>query len=114
MTFTPLLQTGVDVDLPQAAAKPLDQKDTQEQEPIVVTVSKTGAFHLDTGKALDAEALTQRVQKLMQGRRDSQAYVRGDRQVDYGRVMEAMVILQSAGVEKIGLITEPPETKTRR
>ena len=112
MVTAPLLQTGVEVDLPEAAAKPLDQKDTQEQEPLVVTVSKTGDFYLDAGKALNPQALAQRVRKLMQGRRDSQAYVRGDRKVDYGRVMEAMVILQNAGVEQIGLITDPPEADT--
>lgn len=113
MVTAPLLQTGVEVELPEVSAKPLDENDTQE-EPVVVTVKKNGEFYLGSDRALSSDVLITRVQALLKTRRDSQAYVRGDRNVAYGRVMEAMVILQKAGVAKIGLITDPPEDKTAR
>lgn len=106
MVTAPLLQTGVEVDLPEVAAKPIESNQ-QDTEPVVVTVSRQGEFFIE-GRRLDGAALGARARELLAARRQTQAYVRGDRAVDYGRVVEAMVILQQAGVEKIGLITDPP------
>ena len=107
MVTAPLLQQGVEVDLPQVLARPLD--DTKPEDLIVVSVDRKGRFSLQRGRYLDADALRAAVAERLARAPRREAFVRGDRRVDYGRVVEAMVILQQAGVAKVGLITEPPE-----
>jgi biopolymer transport protein TolR len=105
MVTAPMLQQGVQVDLPKVAANPLDNQ--KPEDLIVVTVDKEGRFSLDSGTFLDDDALRAAVAERLASRKQNEAYVRGDRAIDYGRVVQAMVILQDAGVEKVGLITDP-------
>ena len=101
MITAPLIQQGVEIDLPQANANALapDQK-----EPLVLTVSKTGEYFLNVGEnieqAISAEVLVHRVAAVIQFQPDTPVLVRGDKEVDYGLVTHAMVLLQTAGVAK--------------
>lgn len=110
MITAPLLTQGVKVELPEADAEPMQD---QEQEPVVVTVDRAGNLYIDVGadknQPVDADTLQQRVAAVLRNQPKTQIMVRGDRGVDYGRVVEAMVLLQGAGASSIGLITEPPE-----
>jgi biopolymer transport protein TolR len=107
MITAPLLQQGVEIDLPQASANPLPP---EQREPLVVTISKTGDLYLNIGennqKPLDEDLLVNRVAAVIKNHPQTPVLVRGDKAVDYGRVTEAMVLLQGAGVEKVGLMTE--------
>ena len=107
MITAPLVQQGVEIDLPQASANPLPP---EQREPLVITVSKNGDLYLNIGenidKPLDEELLANRVAVVIKNHPQTPVLVRGDKAVDYGRVTEAMVLLQSAGVEKVGLMTE--------
>jgi biopolymer transport protein TolR len=107
MITAPLLQQGVEIDLPQASANPLPP---EQREPLVVTISKAGDLYLNIGenneKPLDEDLLANRVAAVIENHPQTPVLVRGDKAVDYGRVTEAMVLLQAAGVEKIGLMTE--------
>jgi len=105
MVTAPMLQQGVQVDLPKVAANPLENQ--KPEDLIVVTVDKEGRFSLDAGKFLDSEALRAVLAERLASRQQNEAYVRGDRTIHYGRVVQAMVILQEVGVEKVGLITDP-------
>ncbi len=111
MITAPMLQQGVEVDLPEAEAQALEAQE-RVGEPIVVTVTSAGVMSLNQGplvnEPLAGPQLVEIVQELLAARPDTQAYVRGDRQVDYGRVMDAMVALQRAGAGRVGLLTEPP------
>ena len=111
MVTAPLLTQGVKVDLPAAAAEPMEP---DQQEPLVVTVDASGNLYLNIGdtpeQAIDGETLMQRVSAIMRRRHDRTVLVRGDHAVDYGSVMSAMVLLQQAGVPNVGLVTDPPET----
>jgi biopolymer transport protein TolR len=111
MVTAPLLTQGVKVDLPAAAAEPIE---SDQQEPLVVTVDAGGNLYLNIGdtpeQAIDGETLMQRVSAIMRRRQDRTVLVRGDHAVDYGSVMSAMVLLQQAGVPNVGLVTDPPET----
>jgi biopolymer transport protein TolR len=111
MITAPLLTQGVDVELPQADAEPLSQKN---EEPVVVTVDSKGDFYIDVGEGRDrpvsAEDLVGRVRAVLKYKPKTPIMVRGDAGVAYGRVVEAMVLLQSAGTPSVGLITEPPES----
>jgi biopolymer transport protein TolR len=107
MITAPLIQQGVEIDLPQASANPMPP---EQREPLVISVSKTGDFYLNIGqdhdKPIAEDLLANRVAAVIGNHPQTPVLVRGDRAVDYGRVTEAMVLLQSAGVEKVGLMTE--------
>ena len=109
MITAPLLTQGVHVELPRAEAEPVAE---ESQPPLVVTVDAAGGFHLnwqDRSLDLDGEALEAEVKRLIARHPGLQVLVKGDRRVDYGRVVQAMVRLQAAGAEGVGLVTEPGE-----
>ena len=110
MITAPLLTQGVKVDLPEAAAQPIEEAD---KEPLVVSVDASGKLYLNVGEApdtpVDAEGLVQTVAAVLRRQPQKSVLVRGDHAVEYGAVVSAMVLLQQAGVPNVGLVTEPPE-----
>lgn len=108
MITAPLLNQGVDVDLPQADAEPMDNT---QQDPVVLTVDAQGRYFLNVGgdpeQEIDAEALLLRTAAVLRQRPRAAVLVRGDSSVDYGLVVAAMSLLQQAGATKVGLVTEP-------
>ncbi len=110
MITAPLITQGVKIDLPQAPSEVILPS---QQESVMVTVDDSGAIYIDYGDdpnvAVDEQTLTNRVGGLLTYRPDTQFFVKGDRNVAYGRVVAVMAILQGAGVNGIGLVTEPPE-----
>jgi biopolymer transport protein TolR len=110
MITAPIIQQGVEIDLPQANANPLP---AEQNEPLVLTVSREGEYFLNIGedveKPIDGQLVVNRVAAVIKYRPDTPVLVRGDHSVDYGSVTAAMVLLQSAGVDKVGLMTEQPE-----
>jgi len=115
MITAPLLTPGVVVDLPQAAAKPLDME--QGKEPVVVTVDAAGNLYIDIGDEPNAPVTAQKLKVLVAAvlRNDPQRKIllRGDKQARYGQVMQAMVLLQDAGLPALNLVTESPEDAPR-
>jgi biopolymer transport protein TolR len=104
MITAPLLTVGVPVDLPKTEAKPI----TDPGEPLVVSVNGDGKLFLqETEIAL--EELAPKLAAITQNKQDTRVFVRGDRAVDYGRVMEVMGTLSSAGFTKVALIAELPQ-----
>ncbi len=110
MITAPLINQGVEVELPQATAELLPPG---EQKPLVVTVDREGAYYLnradDPLQPLDTDTLFARTAALLQLHPQLPVLVKADRNVDYGAVMRAMVLLQRAGADKIGLSTEIPD-----
>ena len=110
MITAPLLTQGVNVDLPQADSAPLP---AEADDPVVVSVNREGELFIDVGEGknepLDEETLVTRVAAVIKYKPKTPILVRGDRNVDYGRVVQAMVLIQAAGVPNVGLITETPE-----
>jgi biopolymer transport protein TolR len=111
MITAPLLNQGVKIDLPQAPAQPLDN---QNQDPLIVEIDAQGRFYLNYGdnqhKPLDSATLVNRVNAVLRYRPGVAVLVRGDRAAAYGDVVIAMALLQKAGVDNVGLMTDPPET----
>ena len=111
MVTAPLLTQGVKVDLPQAAAEAIDPKDLQDKPPIVLSIDREGRLFLNQGVApespLDDAMMEARVAALLRRTPDVPVFVKGDRAVPYGRVVEAMTLLQRAGASKVGFLTEP-------
>lgn len=118
MITTPLLTQGVNINLPQAAAKPIE---TAEQTPIIVSIDKAGNYYLnsDTNPELPLAAekmATQVAAQLILAKQNNikkPVLVKGDEEVNYGFVMTAMAILQRAGVTEVGLLTQAPTQKQR-
>jgi len=110
MITAPLLTQGVKVDLPQADAEPLP---AEADNPVVVSVNADGEFFIDIGEGkdqpVDSETLVTRVAALLKYKPKTPIMVKGDRHVDYGRIMEAMVLIQAGGAPTVGLIAEQPE-----
>ncbi|MDA3915172.1 protein TolR [Oleiagrimonas sp.] len=117
MVTAPLLHLGVDIKLPQAAAKSL-QKDKQ---PVLVSLDKDGNLYLTLGAAkrepVDAKTLVAKVGAFVRNNPGVSVLFGGDERVNYGRIMQAMVLLQQAGVPNVGLMTQPtavPDAKYGR
>ena len=110
MVTAPMLQTGVDVDLPQAEAKAVDP--TQEL-PIIISIKADGSLFLDIGNQGDNEVadaeLGTKVAEALAGKPGLAVLIRGDKAVDYGRVVTVMAQLKNAGVPNGGLMTAPAE-----
>ncbi len=110
MITAPLLTQGVRVDLPKTDAKVVD---TTTSDPLVVSVTAEGDYYLNYGEdqnsPVTTEVLVNRVSALLRHRPNMQVLVKGDRSVPYGDVVLAMALLQKAGAESVGLITDPPE-----
>jgi biopolymer transport protein TolR len=108
MVTAPLLTQGVKVDLPKAAAEPVPP---QRIQPLVLSVDRAGRLYLNIGanpqKPLDENTLAQRAAAALSRNPDTQVLVKADNAVAYGRVVQAMVLLQRAGAHKLGFITEP-------
>ena len=110
MVTAPLLTQGVKVELPQAESQSIE---TTDQEPLIVSIDEQGRFYFNIGdkpnKALDAKVLTTRVKAVLRHRQDSTVYVKGDRKVAYGEVVQVMALLKQSGVEHIGMVTRLPD-----
>ena len=105
MVTAPLLTVGVPVDLPKTKAQAL----SQDREPLSVTVKASGIYLQNT--PISEDALVPKLQAIAQNGYDQRIFVRGDRRVDYGRVMEVMGLLNQAGFTHIGLVTDVPKPK---
>ena len=109
MVTAPLFHQGVEVDLPSAPAKPLEKTD-ENQEPLIISVDRAGQIFVnksDTPSDPVADELFRNQIEVILSKEPSPIYVRGDNGVDYGRVITVMVMLQEAGAENVGLITDP-------
>lgn len=109
MVTAPLLTQGVAVELPQADARPVDSKNL---EPLIVTVDVAGNYYVSIGddqdKPIDHADLVTRVAAVMEYKPGTPVLVRGDENVNYGKIVVAMALLQKAGVPNVGLLTDPP------
>ncbi len=103
MVTAPLLTVGVPVDLPEAKAKAL----SQPEEPLVISVNSAGAVYIQDTE-VEIEKLIPRLAAITDNKPDTRIYLRGDRAVDYGRVMEVMARVNSAGFTRLALVSELP------
>lgn len=110
MVTAPLMTQGIKVDLPDATSGPLD---VDQNEPVlVVSVKADKSYYMNVGdedEQVDRNQISDRAGKIMAANPDIKVLVEGDQSLEYGVVIDVMNILQAAGAESVGLITEPPE-----
>jgi biopolymer transport protein TolR len=105
MVTAPLLTVGVPVDLPKTDAKPI----TGQDEPLVISVNNAGKVFLQETE-IDLGALVPRLQAITNNKPDTRIFVRGDKTVAYGRIVEVMGTVSSAGFNHVALIAELPRS----
>ena len=108
MITAPLLTQGVKVELPNADAEPMEE---DAKRPLVVSVDREGSFYItfddDKTNQVDGDQLLQQAAAIIKHNAGIPVLVKGDQDVNYSRVVEAMVILQAAGAPSVGLLTDP-------
>ena len=114
MITAPLLSQGVNVDLPKISSEPMLPEPNNPPVIISVDISYGGETQEDQEKPVAANILVNRIAALLkyaaeQNRPKTRVFIKGDTNVPYGRVVELMSMLQNAGVDGVGLVTEPPE-----
>ena len=104
MVTAPLLTVGVPVDLPKVKGSAL----TDQKDPLELTVKIGGEIYLGESE-VDVENLIPRLNAITELNKEARIYVRGDRVVAYGRIMEIMSLVNSAGYIKVALVTQNPK-----
>jgi biopolymer transport protein TolR len=117
MVTAPLLKEGVKVDLPQAGARPFDPKFLAKHEPLVLTIDARGRLYINIGgeHGSNDQPVSEATVQTRTGvvlRRDplTPVLVRADTTVPYGQIVHAMVLLQKAGADKVGFLTDPDKS----
>ncbi|MFZ2449119.1 MAG: protein TolR [Methylovulum miyakonense] len=107
MVTTPMLQTGVEVDLPEAESKTVEVNDNP---PIIISIEKSGQYSIkiDDGdnEVVQPEAITDLVMAALAKKPQTQVYISADKSVEYGKVITVMADLKHAGVDKVGFSTK--------
>ena len=102
MVTAPMMMQGVDVSLPEATAEPLES----EKEHLIITIdTKNQIFINDFQVTIDF--LGEKLKKILEGRSDREVFLKADKDISYGTVVQVMAEVKGAGVEKLGMVTEP-------
>ena len=102
MVTAPMMMQGIDISLPEATSKPL----ISETEQLLITIDKDNQVYINDYKvALDF--LQEKLSKIIKSRANREVYLRADKDISYGMVVHVMSEIKGAGVEKLGMVTEP-------
>jgi biopolymer transport protein TolR len=102
MVTAPMMQQGIDVDLPETTTQPLRVKD----EPLILTVQKNGKYYLGR-REIPAAELPEKLAAIFEGRDTKEIFLRADRDAPYGIVVKALAAARQAGATQLGMVTEP-------
>jgi biopolymer transport protein TolR len=106
MVTAPLMQQGIDVNLPKAKGKEL----RAEEERIMVIITKGNKIYINKN-FIELSELGKKLQSIYERRTDKEIFLKADKDIPYGFVVRAMSEIRSAGIEKLGMVTEPIENK---
>jgi biopolymer transport protein TolR len=109
MVTAPMMQQGVEVDLPKATTAPL--RGSSEQ--IVISLDKAGSVFLGAGNKVELTELAEKVKAIFANKPENERkiYIKGDSSLGYGRIMDVMAALHAGGITQIGLVSASPEGK---
>lgn len=102
MVTAPMMQQGLDVDLPETTTQPLRMQD----EPLILTVTKQGVYHLASVE-IPFEELGAKLTAIFEVTPDKEIFLRADKEAPYGVVVKAMAVARQAGARSLGIVTEP-------
>jgi biopolymer transport protein TolR len=104
MVTAPLLQYGVDVDLPESSQVPIEIP----KEQVVLSIQKDRTISIDRYK-VSLSDLEKKLKGVYEGKKDKQIFLQADKSVPYGFVVQVMAKIKAAGIDRMGLITESPD-----
>jgi biopolymer transport protein TolR len=114
MITTPMLQTGVEVDLPKAESANVEQKEGGKP-PIVISIKKEGQYYINvdgvTDDLVQPEEINARVEAVLNNNKNPQVLINADKSVGYGSVVTIMASLKNAGIPNVGLMTKSENDK---
>ena len=102
MVTAPMMQSGVEVDLPETKTQPMRMRD----EPLILSVKKDGATFVGRTE-VPLEELAVKLEAIFEGRDTKELFLRADKEAPYGKVARAMAAAREAGASKLGMVTEP-------
>lgn len=108
MVTAPLMTQGIKVELPKAYSESMDA----DENSLIVTIRSDGSYYLNTGdveKTVTLKQVGEQSSRIIKANPEMKVLVEGDQSLRYGVVVELMSVLQNAGAENVGLITEPPD-----
>jgi biopolymer transport protein TolR len=106
MVTAPMLEQGVEVNLPEVSDAPGLQAG---KEPLIVTVEQNGAISIGKQSIPGPEKLVPVLLEILQGRQEKEVFLQADRDVPYGKVVQVMAAIKGAGIEKLGMVSMPPD-----
>ena len=106
MVTAPMMEQGLDVNLPEVENAP---GLSAGNEPLVVTVARNGNISVGPSRVDTPQKLTPVLKQILAGRQQRQVLLEADREVPYGRVVQVMAAIRGAGVDKLGMVSEPPQ-----
>ncbi len=107
MVTAPIIQQGVQVNLPETKASAI----TGEEDPLVVSITEKGQVYLNDNQIKLAE-LKLKLEAIRQLQKGKEVFLRADQSVPYGVVMKAIATIKEAGIVKLGMMTQPPPTRS--
>ena len=102
MVAAPMMIQGVDVNLPKTTTKNIKTRD----EPLMLTVNKKGELFIEN-HPVPLDGLEVKIKKIFQNRREKEVLLRADKDVSYGFVIDVIARVKKAGIDKLGMVTEP-------
>jgi biopolymer transport protein TolR len=102
MVTAPMMQQGVDVDLPETTTQPLRMQD----EPLVLSVQKSGKYFIGRSE-VPVDELAEKLEAIFEGRDSKEIFLRADSEAPYGVVVRGLAAARQAGATKLGMVTEP-------
>ena len=109
MITAPMLHQGIEVALPKADQPNLPLR---KEDPVILSVNREGMIYLKE-RPIHPTKLVEVLTPMLRGRDDETVFLKGDRDVPYGRIVEVLDTLQRGGITKVGMVTEKPETRAR-
>lgn len=103
MVAAPILQQGVEVELPQETIDAIEG----DGEQLVVTVDKDGSVYIGSKTKIKIDGLSEKIKAIVSLREDKRVFIRADQRANYGAVMAVVSRIKNAGIDKVGLIAEP-------
>ena len=108
MVTAPMMMEGVNVSLPEATSKPL----VSEKKPLIVNIDSENRIFINDFK-VTVDGLGEKLNKILDGRKDREVYLKADKDISYGMVVRVMSEIKAAGVEKLGMVTIPLSEEKR-
>jgi biopolymer transport protein TolR len=108
MVTAPMMMQGVDVALPETTSEPLIAK----KENLIITINKENQIYINDYQ-VSLDFLKEKLIKIFEGRKDREVYLRADKDIPYGMVVRVMAEIKGAGVEQLGMVTEPMGSKDK-